>query len=502
MPDPPPGLIVAVMLALTSGCTPPVLWHARTPDRRREVAVLGGDGERIAVDGAAHARFDRVLVTELLLDAAGRGPAYVGERGREAFVVVGGAEHGPWDEIEDLTAGGAVIAFAARTGTSWQVHRLTSELPEPIGPALAALVPDTLRLDERGALAFVGLPLASTGPTDLERLYWAPPDGPHDPVRHASPAADAIRIVAATPRGFVAVLREAGHERLVRAEAELVELDAGWEEILEPVVRGDAFAFFGARPGDVVLVHGRPTHEAERVAEAPVLTHLRLSDDGLHTACLLPDDDGIALLYDGAPLATHRRIDGERLAFVPETGLVAWIAEDAQAPRLLLGDPSGRVESDRYGEIEGPTLAPRRVGFVGRDPIGRSGSEVVLVEAGEAPAIVARAEWAGSLRLGRAGHAFVVREAGARAVVTARGRWPIPRFFVDTLALDPRGEHWAAVVPDAAERELTVWIDGEPSVGLDLDEVSSLAVRADGTADAPSLLVDITRAELAARAGQ
>jgi hypothetical protein len=307
-----------------------------------------------------------------------------------------------------------------------------------------------------------------------------------------------VRFVAATAHGLVAVLRHERAERLVRAAQELVELSSGWEEILEPVANDGGFAFFGARAVDVVLVHGASDVRTE--AEAEVLTHLRLSDDGAHTLCLRPDDDGIALLLDGAPLARHRRIDGARLSFVPGTALAAWVAEDSQAPRVLVGDASGRVESDRYGEIEGPVLAPGRVGFVGRDPIGRSGSEVVLVEAGAAPAIVLGAEWAGSLRLGARGHAVAIRERGARMVVTARGRWPIPRFFVDTLVADDAGEHWAAVVPDAAERELTVWIDGEPAVPLDLDEVSSLAVRAGGASDAPELLVDIARAELAARA--
>jgi hypothetical protein len=134
--------------------------------------------------------------------------------------------------------------------------------------------------------------------------------------------------------------------------------------------------------------------------------------------------------------------------------------------------------------------APGRVGWIGR----RGGRSEVTIE-GE---IVATEEWAGTLRLASegTGYAYVARADGQRAVVTRRGRWPVPRLFVDTLVVDTTAHHWAAVVPDAHERVLAIWIDGEPRTSLDVDEISGAIVASEGAIDPADAVRAIAQGEL------
>lgn len=481
------ALVLTALLAtlLATGCVPSVLWQARSDDRSYAARVEGEGGEWVVTEHGPQARFDRVLVTHLFL--APGGPVYAAERDGSLFVVTPRGTFGPFGEIGELVVQGDRVVFSGRREGRWRIFRVEDAEMVEVGPDLDTIRPGSLIVDAAG-LAFVG----TLG--GRERLVWDTPEA-----HGISPPVDAVRAIRVAPGAFFAVLREDGAERLVRTGPELATLSSGWEEILELVVAGEGYAFFGAGADDVVWVHGSPLGGARSLLSAPVLTHLRISDDGAHAACLRPDGSGdaIALLRDGEVLAVHRRIEGERVAFVPGTSALVWVAEDRQAPRVFVDG----VASDRFEEIEGPVLAEGRVGFVGRQRVGgdaSGASHVVSFDVGRGVMeVIAVETWAGQLRLGAHGHAFAARRGTERFVVTDRGSWPVPRFFVDTLVLDHAGEHWAAIVPDRGERELSVWIDGEPSALLDLDEVASRVVQSSGRLDHRAVMVMLAQAELA-----
>ncbi len=446
----------ALPLALLwlNGCVPTLVWAGLSPDGRTSIRVVQ-DGAllRVTEGAGAERSYDAIAFDRLAWSP--RGVVLPAQRDGAWWVLDGTDERGPFTEIGELVSAGDHVAYVTRAANGLRVI-----VDGRAGPAFDAIADGLLVDGEEGSVAYV------VTRADGEHAV-------HD--ESIGPAVERVSLLTLGAKGhLVAYVDRGARDRLLVEHREVGIFD----RVLELVVSRDE-AHWAALVGageETALIHDG----AER-ASAPFLTHLRISDDGAHAACLSPAPDGgsIDVVLDGARVAHHRRIDGEGLAFVPGDARVVLVWEDSQGMRVTLGS----IESVRYESIEGPTLALRRAGW-----IGRRGEQSEVVIEGE---LVGTEEWAGTLSLAMHGdsYAYVARAAGQRFVVTPRGRWPIPRFFVDSLVLGDDGRHWAALVPDAAAHRLEVWIDGVPRVVLDDHELGgAIAIDTDRT------LRDVVRA--------
>lgn len=456
--------LAACVAALSiAACGPSVRWSGRSPDRALAVAALDDGGARIwRVAGVGDRRYDEIAIERLAWGA--RGPIVPARRGTAWLVADVGEERGPYEDVGPIVVAGAHAAYAARRSDGWHVVVDGVE-----GEAWDALADEILLDAESGAVAYVATRRGA------EHVVWGARVGP--PCRVVA----LLRMGAKGER--VAYVDRGARDRLIVDHEVVAELD----EVLELVLARDA----GAPGWSAIVARGARSElwrEGRAIASAPMLTHLRISDDGAHVACLAPSEDGAAIevWLDGAAIARHRRVEGDALAFVPSTSTLAYVAEDGQGVRVIVG----ARESARYESIEGPLLARGRIGWIGR----REGRCEVTID-GET---IASEPWAGSLRLASegTGFAYVARREGQRFVVTRRGRWPVPRFFVDTLAVDPSSHHWAALVPDVGAHRLEIWIDGEPRIELDEDELDGAIARTGEPTPLPAIRA-IVEGELA-----
>lgn len=475
------GAAIASWLALAAGpagCAPTLVHRARSADRAHVVTVTRSGGtEVLAVDGLERARGTHIAVEHLRWR---EGRPIVPVRDARGSWLLGLEDPPRWLEIGELEVSGAHVAYEAADRAGWHVV-----LDGRVGPAVPALARGTLVLGADHAAA-VGL----DGGRELVVTEEA-----------LGPGLDDVRALAFVAKGrtLAYVARDRGRDALVLDGRTVLAAD----EILEHAVADD-LAAWAAIVGDgelVALVRGGPVPDGDPSAapsppllRAALLTHLRISSDGEHVACLVPALEGgsIALARDGRILSQHRRAEGASLTFVPGTDRLALVIEESQGPEVL----DGEWRSERFESIEALVVAPGTLGFVGR----RGG----LYEVWVGRERMGAERWAGSLVVRsapsadgaapRVEHAYVARdETGARAVVTRRGRWPVPRLFVDTLRLDESGRHWAALAPSPDEGRFEVWIDGEPRASVEAAEVGSeLAVRGPlaGLADVAAALVE------------
>ncbi len=444
-----------VVASLWVGCGPSVLFRARSPDLSHRIEVHAEDGgERAHVDGTAGALFLAIGAGAIAFTDAGA--AFYAASDASGWRVVGPSSAGPtFMEIAvPLFVLGEQPLYVAASAEGWHVVH-----GDVIGPASSGPPTDLRVLGDR--YGYVAHDEAGA------RWMWGGEAGP------GFQRIELVRVGDGGSRVVYAGTRETG-THVVSSTPSGTTLSEAHESVLELVAAANApgYAALLGIEEHTELVHAPSARGAEggatevHLASAPLLTHLRITDDGLHTACLSAAEDGraIEVLLDGVSIARHRRVDGERLTFVPGSDRLFWVAEDAQG--LVVHEREGDREAhgERFESIDGPFVARGSVGYIGR----RGGRAEVFVDG----ARVADEAYAAQLRIGPGGHyAFMVRSRGARFVVTRRGRWPIPRFFIDTLTLDESGEHWAALVPDGAERVLSVWIDGEPRVEVPAEEV-------------------------------
>lgn len=396
------------------------------------------DGERLrlVVDDAAPRAFDEIALDRLAWTARGV-LVPVAHDGRW-WMLDGSAEQGPFDAVGAVRVAGMHHAFAARLDGSWRVHTDTH-----VEPPFDAIEGAFLLDGEYGSVAYEVVRGAS-----------------HAMVHDGSlgPPCTSIALATLGAKGaMLAYVDDGERDRLLVDHAPVLTPEA----VLELVVADEAARWAAlVAEGDATLL----VRDGTELARRPLLTHLRLSADGGHVACLAPAADGLSIevLLDGSVVAQHRRVDGARLAFAAD-GRLVFVFEDSQGVRL---DVAGH-DTEHFDEIDGPAIAGARVGWVGR----RGGQSAVFVE-GET---IATEEWAGALQLAERGEgwAYVARRGDARAVVTPRGRWPVPRLFVDTLVLDGEGRHWGALVPDVSAHRLEVWVDGAPRVVLDERELAT-----------------------------
>ncbi len=453
------------------GCAPTVIWRGRSPDRstsvivtedgaRLRLAIVASSTPPVGIDGAAARTYDTIAFDRLAWSP--RGVFAPASRDGAWWMIDGPDERGPFIAIGEVIVSGDHTAFVAQGPAGWVAH-----VDDHEGSAFDAIVEGLLLDPEHGSVAYV-----------VSR-------GGHEHAVHDDAIGPACEVVALETLGgkgrMLAYVDRGARDRLLVDHVE----QAIFDRVLELVVASDEPHWAAlVSVGDASVL----VREGVILATAPFLTHLRVSDDGAHVACLSPAADGasIDLLVDGAHIAHHRRIDGERLAFVPGDDRVVFVSEDSQGMRVTLDGTDG----ERYEAIEGPVFAPRRAGWIGR----RHEQSEIVIEG----TLIATEEWAGSLALARDAdrYAYVARTNGERFVVTPRGRWPMPRLFVDTLVLGDDGLHWAAVVPDMAARRLEVWVDGERSVVLDDHELGG-AIAIDEGRTLRQVVREVVEGELA-----
>lgn len=449
------ALALSVVLAMV-GCGPTLLWASRSPDRRARVTIVRrGEAEVLTTGGATERTYDSVALDRLRWGP--HGVLVPAQRADDWWVVDGEQELGPFVEVGPLSSSGEHVAFAARHADGWHVT-----VDGLVGSAFDAIGESLLVDPETGAFAYVGRRRGA------EQVVWGEGIGP--------PCTLVAMLSLGAKGRQVAYVDRGARDRLL-----VDHLEAGaWDEVLELALAPDE-AHWSALVGEgdtCSLVHDGVVR-----ASAPLLTHLRISDDGAHVACLSPAVDGssVEVLVDGTAVRSVRRALGEALTFVPGSATLVVIVEQTQGLRIVVGDE----ESERFEEILGPVTAPGRVGWIGRRG-GQSEVAIGMETVGVEP-------WATSLLLAREGDgfAYVARTDAGRFVVTRLGRWPVPRLFIDTLAIDATGAHWAALVPDASERRLDVFVDGVRHAELDPDEIgAALAIDESlGPADAVRAIV-------------
>lgn len=421
-----------VTCASLAACAPALVWTGRGPDRRAHVVVTEQEGGlRLERAGASPQRYDAIAFDRLVWTP--RGVLVPAQRDGAWWIVDGAGEQGPFDEVGEVVRAGPHAAFVARTREGWRVS-----VDGRPGAAFDDVAQGISLDGESGSVAYVV--------TRADGQYAV-----HDDA--IGPACETVEMATLGAKGRMLVYVDRGERDRILVD----HADAGvFDRVLELVVAPDEahWAALVAAGEQTVLVHdGTP------LASSEFLTHLRISDDGAHVACLAPAADGasIDVIRDGAHVAHHRRIDGEGMRFAQAEAVLVFLFEDSQGMRVA----HGHDESERYEAIEPLVFAPHRWGFVGR----RLERSEVVVD-GRA---IATEEWAGTLALAAHGdgYAYVARVGDERFVVTSRGRWPVPRLFVDSLVLDDEGRHWAALVPEPSSRSLEVWVDGVRHGALD-----------------------------------
>jgi len=440
----------------SSACTPVLAWRGRSDDRRHEATVWVIDGvEELRVDDVPRGRFDQVDVPALRW--VGDEPVVrVREASRERLL--GAATDRSWIGVGEVAIEGDRVIYEAADRAGW--HLVVGEL---VGPAVPVIEATSLVVRDARAAAIARDRAGDHVLTE----------------RELGPAWSDVRELGFDASGRVSYVAAGDDRERLLIEDEVV-LEA--EEILELARATDApgWAAIVADGEQVALVHGGQDRAVTERLRAALLTHLRISTDGEHVACLVPAASGgsIALWRDGAIVAQHRRVEGASLVFVPGTDRLVVLAEEAQGIEVRGGTPDG----ERFERITELVTAQESVGFVG----ARGGSHEVWIDGVR----VGRWRWAGSLRLGQRGRerTYLARDdEGQRFVITRRGRWPVPRVYVDTLTVDSSGRHWAALAPDPGARTLEVWVDGLPRARVDPDELGS-AMAASGSATIPVAL--------------
>lgn len=437
------------------GCGPSVLWRARSPDLAHRIEVRAqGDREQAWIDGIEGPSYPSIGAGAVVFTDDGAA-YYVARDDDGTWRVVGPDVEGPTflEVALPLRAIGAQPLYVAASTDGWHVVH-----GGETGPAFSE-VPTDLTVFEASFGARFGPRFGYVARDDAgARWMWGATAGA------GFDAIDLVRVGEA--RVLFAGTREHS-THVVSSTPSSTVLGLPHESVLELVgaSHGPGYAALLGIEDHTELLHA-PGGTESILTSAPLLTHLRITDDGMHTGCLRAAIDGrsIEVLLDGAPIAQHRRVDGEHFDFVPGSARLVWVAEDAQGLVVHVLDSRGDAGSERFEAIEGPLVAQGSIGFIGR----RGGRAEVWIDDVQ----VADEAYAAQLRVGTSGrYAFMARQDGERFVVTRRGRWPIPRFFIDTLSIDASGDHWAALVPDAGEHVLSVWIDGEPHVEVPAEEV-------------------------------
>lgn len=466
-------LAAAWLLASLPGCVESVVWHGRSPDRRREVEVLErSSAQRIRLDGAEGPPFRGIGVETVAFSPDSRRLAYAAQDDAGWRVVIGDRAGPAWGGIGALlwSPDSRRLAYAAERDGGWRV--VVDGRP---GPAFDALLEGSLRWSadsRRVAYLVERRGRRSALLDDLESAQY-------DAIGELTLGADGSRA------GFIA---------WQGSGARAVLLDQAGAQLTGPLYDGIAELRLSARGGRPAYAALRDPAEGGPRGWAAVIDGVEGPlFDRVGSLAWAPDDR--RLVY----VARHQEIDqvmvvdvraaaprhaplgpafpaivpaslvldaeGERLAYIArrEDGLHAVV--------LGLAGGAALAEGPAFDAVEALSLPPGRSGYLGH----RGGRSWVVLDG--APSIPY--EWAGDLVFSPDGrhHAYLARRAGRTLIAQGDRRFGVDQVVEGTLVVDDTGR-WGCVVGVRAARGLAIVIGGLPLRRLPIDELVAALMQA------------------------
>lgn len=427
----------ALIALAAAGCAPTVIWSGHSADRRHTFEVVqDGDHQRVIVDGARRAAYDRVAAWAL--QTTGSRIVHAAQLGHDWVVVDGDRPGARWDGIGELAVAGDHTAYAAERAGRWQVV-----VDGVAGPEWDAVLAGTLRLSPTGdRVAYAARDAAGVhvvidgaiGPAwdGVAHLRFGD-DGAH--VGYVARAGDQATVVVDGEPGprhrEVARLRWTGAQPVYAARD-----TSGWRVI-------------AAEPSP-------PYREVRAIVTA-----------GGHAAWIARDDAGELVACDGAIVARGPAFDPARLALVRGCDVV-YALRDAAGVHVVHG-----AIDQTYDEVGPIVIGPGgRIAFAAR----RADAWSVAVDFQPRPA----GSYAGEPVFSADGRhlAYVARRDRQWLAVVDDRAYRFDLVIDGTLAFSRDGRHWAVIGGDLAREQLFFAVDGTRRVPLAPVEIYSAGERA------------------------
>lgn len=409
--------LLPLIAVVSTGCTPLVLWHGRSLDRRVAVEVEQRFGaQQVVIDGQRGGRYGSVGFEELVISPDGQRVAFPARVGRQWIMVVqsrdGEQRSRLWDGLAETTWSddGRHLAYGAQRGERWQVV-----LDGEASRAWERLQRDSLRVSRDGErLLYVAIERGEAYVVVDGRVL-----GPYDEVSEMNINPDGSHT------GFIA--REGGEESVFIDERAV----------------------------------GSPNASA---------SSLTFSDDGSSWAYISRGDDGSScVVQDGRYGPQVDSIVAGSLVFSSDGQHLGYVARAHGSFVVVIDDKVGPA----FEEVEGPVFGSSdgSWGYLGR----WGGLTRIVVNGRE----VRKEQWAGGLRISPTGNdvAYIAERAERTVIVHPGGEAPFDVVVVDSLVFSPDGRHWACLVGDASTREAFVTIDGDRQRPFDLDEIVAVQMQ-------------------------
>ena len=468
-----------VTAALTA-CSPSLVWHGRSPDRRHRAEVIEqGSSQRVRLDDRAGPSYRGVGIEALIWSPDSRRLAFPAERDDGWTVVVDGRELGVWDGIGEIawSPDSRRLVYSAQRGRTWRVVNDGRE-----GPAFDALRAGTLVYSPRGdRLAYIG-ERGDARMAVIDGVIGPPCDGISNLVFSADGAVVAY-VVRSGERARLVHENGGGTERRAGARAggepasvrpALPFYDAILEVALAP--RGGRVAFTAVRDLQVMAV----VDGVEGTLEDAV-TSLTWSPDGQRLAWIARRGQVERVVVDGVPGADHESVRPSRMAFNPDGSHFVHVATQPGGWSVVFDGVPGPI----YDDITTPLFAPEggRWAYVAR----RGSASVVVLDGRESVPYA----WVSDLLFGPGGEgpAYFARRGAHTLVAHGDRRTALENIVPGTLVYSADGRHWACLVAVPEVRGFYVAVDGIPRRAIEMDEIVAAAMK--GSTDPLALSYDV-----------
>jgi len=458
---------VALVAASSLFCCSTLVWHGRSPDRRRQVRVVEVGGEQhVEVDGVSDRSFDGIGVTQLVFSRDSRRLVYPARVADAWMVVVDGQPGSAWDGVGEIrfSHDGVHLAYGVERVGRWHVVR-----DGEAGPGFAALVAGTLQFSSDGSsLAYVG--------ADGTSMFVVVDDV-------VGPAFESIRELRFRGSMLGYVGRRAGGDVLVVGEEE-VAADAAIEEW--GATDAGQRAWVVRRDGrELAVIDG----EEQRAYDGVSDLRLVAADSEARVAYRVRVDGHERVIVDGSagPVFEAVRLGTLTLS---GNGHHTYVARSDRQDRFVLDGAVG-PPYDQVREVVKANSAPRW-GYLAR----RGDVELAVIDGEPGPDFA----WVGGLVMGPRGVRFAhfakrMDAPGTRVVVDSM-EMSFDLAIVGTLVFSKDGTHWACLTGDRGSRDLFVTLDGHTSVPVDFLELADLLLQRSADGLPAELLRDWVRAEL------
>lgn len=445
---------LAFVFALLVACGPTLVWRGQSPDRRRSIEILEGNGQYVVADRVRGRTYDAIGLGALTFSADSRRLAYAARRAGQWRVVVDGEEGPAYAGIGELlfSADGRRVAYAAERGGSWLIVADGVE-----GPPFDEVLAHTLQFSRDGKrLAYA----AVRG--DQTHVVVDGVEGPGlDGAGKLAFSEDGARIAYLARRGQAAVA--------------VVDGGAGppYETISELVLgrRGARAGYLGKRAGSWhAVIDGVESDPWDLVAG------LAFSSDGAHVAYAARKAQGdTALVLDGIRGRSYLGIRPASIAFGAGRAVPTFIALRADG-YVVVHDG---VEGPAFTEIRFPVLAAAGPRWAYAAQRGDEWFPVIdgVVQGPE--------RWAGDPTISADGRrvAFVVRRGADMVVLTGGMAHRYDLVLDGTLVFDPSGRHWGCVAGVRAQRKFFIVVDGVRRAPIDVNDAINAAIHTRASGD-------------------